>query len=124
MSTVKEILEAAAVESVRNYYATRNNEVFTLTDLSPQNVNEWLEYADNIPAYDSSVSFVEHHGGEGQGDEYWFVYKITHNATGDVRYAKIEARWVSWDGVYWDEAEIFEVWPKEVVKTEWSSRKP
>lgn len=65
-----------------------------------------------------TLTMEEHEGGEGQGDQYWFVYSFTK---GDkVQYFRLDATWVSWDGVYWDEAELSEVKPKEVTVREWA----
>lgn len=69
------------------------------------------------------VSFVETEGGEGQGNAIWWVYQINDKQTGDEAYAELSAAWVSWDGIYWDDAEITRVYPHEVKKIVWR-RKP
>jgi hypothetical protein len=59
------------------------------------------------------VKELDQHGGEGQGDEYYYVYEV------DGKTYKLEAYYASWDGVYWDDAELFEVKPKEVKVIQW-----
>ncbi|CPS09911.1 hypothetical protein I3U64_00365 [Mycobacteroides abscessus subsp. abscessus] len=44
---------------------------------------------------------VESFGGEGEGDQYWFVFKITDD-NGEVRYFRRNGWYASFDGGYYD----------------------
>jgi len=66
--------------------------------------------------YEGETHFVkelDQHGGEGQGDEYYYIYEV------DGKTYKLDAYYASWDGVYWSDAELFEVKPVEVKVTKW-----
>lgn len=64
-----------------------------------------------------TVKEIDSYGGEGMGDEYWHLFKVND------QHFKLDAAWVSWDGVYWDDAELYEVEPKEVTITKWVPKK-
>ena len=95
----------------------------TYSDFQTGHRVDWSELTDALCAKNGfpfdlegetyTVIEVDSYGGEGHGDEYWHLYQIND------RYFKLEATWVSWDGVYWDEAELYEVEPKEVTVTKW-----
>ncbi|ANA86355.1 hypothetical protein BH762_gp012 [Gordonia phage OneUp] len=55
------------------------------------------------------------HGGEGEGDQYWFVFKITDD-DGNVRYFRREGWYASYDGGHYDGPTV-EVRPAEKVIT-------
>lgn len=59
----------------------------------------------------------EEYGGEGQGDDYWFVSKVTKD--GVSRYIKWEGWYSSYEGseVALDDCRFVE--PREVMKIEW-----
>lgn len=59
---------------------------------------------------------VDEYGGEGQGDDYWTVFKIQD------RYFRKNGWYDSYNGSEWDGA-LEEVFPKEVKKIEWSNTK-
>lgn len=61
-----------------------------------------------------AIECVEQRGGEGEGDEYWIVFKIGE------RYFRKNAFWVSWDGVDW-EGSIEEVRPEQQTVTVWKA---
>lgn len=59
------------------------------------------------------IKIVEHYGGEGQGDDYYSTYHfVKHNV-----FVKIDAYWISHDGVQWDNASFKKVTPKIETKT-------
>lgn len=60
------------------------------------------------------IEVVEDEGGEGQGDEYWFVLKITDGES--VRFFRMDGYYASYDGGYYD-GELKEVHPVERVVT-------
>jgi hypothetical protein len=59
------------------------------------------------------VKELDQFGGEGQGDGYYHIYEV------DGKTYKLDAYYASWDGVHWDDAELFEVKPKEVKVIQW-----
>lgn len=63
-----------------------------------------------------TLSFVEHYGGEGQGDEYWTVFKVAD------RYFRINGWYSSYEGGEYDGA-LEEVFPEQVTRTEYFSTK-
>lgn len=58
-----------------------------------------------------TLVYVERYGGEGEGDQYWCIFKV-----GD-RFFKIDGHYQSYSGGEYDE--IYEVVGKQVMKTEW-----
>lgn len=64
------------------------------------------------------VEKVDDYGGEGQGDDLWFVIKVTF-PVGDDKFYRKSGYWVSHDGSYWD-GEFEEVTPKQKTITVWS----
>lgn len=60
-----------------------------------------------------TVECVDEYGGEGQGDDYWRVWKfVDHNV-----FIKIDGRYSSYDGVDFYDSEVTEVQPvtKQVI---------
>lgn len=70
----------------------------------------------NIPGVGTAV-FETQHGGEGQGDEYWYVFKLV-TADEYPRYFKVDGYYTSYEGGYYDE--LYEVFPKQVQVTQWA----
>lgn len=62
------------------------------------------------------IELVEHFGGEGQGDDYWTVFKI-----GDRHFRKT-GWYSSWEGASWDGA-FEEVYPEEYTAVRWITEK-
>lgn len=61
---------------------------------------------------------VEQYGGEGQGEQYWFVFKLVTDP--HERYFKVDGYYASYDGGYYDE--IYEVFPKQVTVTQYEQK--
>ena len=59
---------------------------------------------------------LDSHGGEGQGDHMHWVFSIT-DPEGNVTYWKKDGYWVSHDGSYWDDYELYKVTPKQRTVT-------
>lgn len=90
------------------------------SDMGPTRLEGILEYddeGDRQVFLDAGFSLVENYGGEGQGDDYWFVIKA-----GD-RHIKFDGYWASYDGAYieWEDAKFVE--PVEVTVTQWKAVK-
>lgn len=47
------------------------------------------------------IEVVDTFGGEGEGDQYWFVFKITDD-NGEVRYFRRDGWYASFNGGYYD----------------------
>lgn len=71
---------------------------------------------------DYNLSLEDSYGGEGKGDEYWYVFKIVIKKTNEVKYVKFEGFYDSWNGVSWDDFPIF-VEPREKVIRVWNTVK-
>ena len=61
--------------------------------------------------YVPDLKIIEVYGGEGAGDEYWKIFSFKGETL------RFNATWVSWDGVYTDEATIELVEPHQVMTT-------
>jgi len=86
-------------------------------DLTQRNSDFDLEY----PTSESEkyeIETVDSYGWEGQGEEYWFINKITNTETKEVIYVKFSATYNSWDNNQWD-SEFDIVEPKEVMVTQY-----
>lgn len=102
-----------------------------ITDAEGNNDAVWYDGWDAIEYLDSygdnpndtidlegfgTIEFVDHFGGEGQGDDYWTVFRI-----GD-RYFRMDGWYSSYEGHEYD-GELDEVYPKEVTRTEYFTQK-
>ena len=65
--------------------------------------------------YWNEVTLVESHGGEGQGEDYWTVWKFVKD--GEEEYVQFYGYYYSYDGATY-EGYCF-VKPKQVQRTEW-----
>lgn len=72
--------------------------------------------------YPYSIKFVAHYGGEGRGDDYWNVYEIVDNSTGETHLVKFAGFYSSWNGVEWYDDPYFVV-PKERTIVEYVEKK-
>lgn len=69
---------------------------------------------------DYRVTLIEEYGGEGCGDQYWYVCSVSHKDDPDniLVYYKHYGWYQSYDGGYLED--VCEVTPKEVTKIEWN----
>lgn len=58
-----------------------------------------------------SATFETTEGGEGQGDDYLFRFKVGE------KYFEVNGFHSSWEGVSWEGSELYEVEPLDVVVT-------
>lgn len=61
-----------------------------------------------------SFEFTDHYGGEGSGDDYWTV---VHFKDHDI-YVQFDGWYASHCGAEFED--MFQVWPQEVMKIEWT----
>ena len=69
----------------------------------------WLDTTAGTISYE----YVDSYGGEGQGEEYWSVYKFTRN--GVTVHIKFNGSYASYSGSYYDD--MYMVEPREVTLT-------
>jgi hypothetical protein len=76
------------------------------------------EFVDSI-SWGTSVTLpsgeakeIEQKGGEGEGEEYWVVFRV-----GDDKFFRVEGYYTSWEGTNWENAEVIEVEPAQVLVT-------
>jgi hypothetical protein len=62
-----------------------------------------------------SFELLDSYGGEGQGSDYWSVYKFTDNNTGEEVFVKFDGWYASYDGAEYQSC--FVVQPREKVVT-------
>jgi hypothetical protein len=74
----------------------------------------WLEIGgpEVVPGIDGVIETVETRGGEGQGDQYVVVLKLT-TTDDEVQYFRIDGYYSSYDGVDFSYADLYEVRPRE-----------
>lgn len=95
-----------------------------IDDNDERGYSEFLEMLEASQEYGVDVSefgtvyFVDSYGGEGQGDQYWYVFKLIYT-DGAERFFKVDGYYASYSGGYYDE--MYEVFPKQVLRTEWSN---
>lgn len=60
-----------------------------------------------------TVTYIDQKGGEGQGDKFYYVYDL------DGTNYMLEAYYASWEGIQWEDAELYPVQAKVIKKTIW-----
>lgn len=76
-------------------------------------LKEWESDPPEVPLPSGPAKFLKKFGGEGKGEEYWVIFKV-----GDELF-KVDGYYASWDGISWDDAEIYKVAPVEVTIIEY-----
>lgn len=76
---------------------------------------DWSVPRGGLENEDFKVTKVGEHGGEGQGAEYWYVFRIELKKLGIVTYIKFDGEYDSWSDTYWFDP--FFVNPREVMVT-------
>lgn len=68
-----------------------------------------------------SLSIVENFGGEGQGDQYWFVFSV--NKSGEPEsYWKVPGWYQSYNGGEYELSNLYEVEGREVTVKRWFAK--
>jgi hypothetical protein len=90
--------------------------------LSNPEIKEWMAKYDYLADLFKSwknmatdFELVASHGGEGQGDEYWSVYKFTDNVSGEQVFIKFDGWYQSYNGAEYEGLSV--VQPKEKLVT-------
>lgn len=76
---------------------------------------EWGDWDGVLESVGWTLKYLDGYGGEGKGDDYWFVFTVTDGET--TRYIKVDGGYASYYGGEYDE--WFEVFPEEQVVTVW-----
>jgi hypothetical protein len=106
MSDIKEVFET---EGVYAAFAS-----FMEEDFKYYEEGQVLESALNFKGIEFEVE--HHHGGEGQGEDYYTVYKFTRKGEDPV-YVKFQGYYYSYDGSTFQD--WFFVEPREVLVTQY-----
>lgn len=64
-------------------------------------------------------SEIDNCGGEGEGEEFWTISKITDLRTQEVFFIRFDAYYSSWDGTDWSNNDWNIVEPNEVKVVQW-----
>lgn len=102
-----------AIEEAFNKQIEEDEEEF-----SYQTLFEYLDWKSHdliLTELGWELSMSDNYGGEGQGESYWYVIKVSDGKT--VRHIKVDGGYASYCGGEYDE--WFEVFPREKVITEW-----
>ena len=75
-------------------------------------VNHFISYLED-EVHHPLFELLDSYGGEGMGEDYWIVFKWK-----DSIY-KLSCTYYSYDGVDWDGADLYEVKPVSVMRTEY-----
>lgn len=62
------------------------------------------------------IELLEEFGGEGEGNVYYYVFKIIDKQTDETVYIKFDGFYDSWNGTEW-ETDCFFVYPKQKTIT-------
>lgn len=81
--------------------------------------NYMIDYRPPFIVNGLTFTLEDQHGGQGQGDEYWFVLKV-ESASG-TQYFKLDGWYSSYEGSNFEDSVPVEVKPIEVVKREWEN---
>ena len=104
---VQVLLDTAGSEVLLSFFCSETPEIGSWTDETDVFVNK-------AKGLNIDYEHVDKHGGEGEGEDYWSVYKFTHGT--DSVYVKFSGSYQSYSGSDYDE--WFFVVPKAVEVTQ------
>ena len=87
---------------------------FTFNELSEY--LEWQSWDGILESIGWTLKYLDGYGGEGKGDEYWFVFTVTDGET--TRHVKVDGWYASYTGGEYDQ--WFEAFPKQETITVWT----
>ena len=103
---VQVLLDTAGSEALLSFFLSETPEINSWSDETDVFVNK-------AKGLNIEYSHVDNHG-EGEGEDYWSVYKFTHGT--DIVYVKFSGSYHSYNGSDYDE--WFFVVPKAVEVTQ------
>lgn len=96
---------------VKKYLSSENDNGGIANQLFHEEISD-----EDIPA-EFGAKFVDQHGGEGDGDEFWWIFSFTDSKTSETLLVKINGSYASYNGRDYDE--WFFVVGKEVMVTKY-----
>jgi len=106
---VAALLSEAGTDVIHNFFQSEGNEISHWT----KEGDEEYTFVKASEERNITYAYVDSHGGEGMGDEYWSVYKFTKGK--DEVLVKFNGSYQSYNGSDFDE--YFFVEPEEKVVT-------
>jgi len=107
---VQVLLDTAGSDVLGSFFQSDTPEINKWTDEG----SETEVFVNTAEGLNINYEHVDNHGGEGEGDDYWSVYKFTHGT--DSVYVKFSGSYQSYHGSDYDE--WFFVVPKAVEVTQ------
>jgi hypothetical protein len=105
------ILAEADNGIINNFFQSEMSDVYD----SDYDSDETKSFLDELAENKISFKHMDNHGGEGEGEDYWSVYKFTSGT--DEVFVKFSGWYQSYNGSEFDE--FFFVTPKEVMVTQY-----
>lgn len=69
------------------------------------------------------VALADSYGGEGKGEEYWYVAKLIDKESDEEFFIKMDGYYQSYEGTSWDSATVNLVKPYEKTVKSWKTVK-
>ena len=91
---VQVLLDTAGLDVLFSFFWSDTPEIYGWTDETEVFVNK-------AKGLNIDYEHVDKHGGEGEGEDYWSVYKFTHGT--DIVYVKFSGSYHSYSGSDYDE---------------------
>ena len=107
---VQVLLDTAGLDVLNGFFQSDTPEINKWTEKG----GEEESFVNKAKGLNIDYEHVDKHGGEGEGEDYWSVYKFTHGT--DSVYVKFSGRYQSYSGSDYDE--WFFVVPKAVEVTQ------
>lgn len=107
---VQVLLDTAGSDVVQAFFGSDTPEINKWTDKG----SETEVFVKTCEGLNIKYEFIDNHGGEGEGEEYWSVFQFTHK--NDSVYVQFNGSYQSYNGADFDE--FFFVKPKAVVVTQ------
>jgi len=113
--TLKQLVAAILAEAdsdiINNFFESEMSDEYN----SDYDSEEFTSFLDELAENKISFEHMDNHGGEGEGEDYWSVYKFTKGTDGV--FVKFSGWYQSYNGSEF--TEFFFVTPKEVMVTQY-----
>lgn len=118
----KEVIETVFLpEYFKQYEDDFEEEIQNFDFNNGDKIAEMIPWKEKVLFVDGySLSVEDEFGGEGEGDSYWFVFKLVLPNEKEY-YVKYNGYYNSWDGTSWDSYEPELVEPYEKTVRDWRS---
>jgi hypothetical protein len=111
-SEVTELLKSADYAIIKQFFWSEIKDY-----LSDKDKDGAMELSEVIETSRITFEHCDNYGGEGQGDEYWSVYKFSNKSRGEFCHIKFDGYYTSYGGSEYDD--WFFVEPKQVTVTQY-----